>query len=358
MKINILYKFIEKPWGGGNQFLKALKKAFIDKGCYEDNAKKADVILFNSHHELNNIARLKHQFHEKIFIHRVDGPMIIVRGKGAKLDKIIFAFNNLIADGTVFQSNWSRGKCFELGLKKNIFETTIINAPDNEIFNPANKLKFNPNRKIKLIATSWSSNWKKGFKVYQWLDEHLDFDKYEMVFIGNSPVSFKNIKCHAPLNQQALARELVNHDIFIAASQKDSCSNSLIEALHSNLPAVVLNDAGHIEIIGKGGCVFKTPEEIPSLIEDIVNNYDHYQSNIKLPDINEVGNRYYDFFRTVFEKSKKNEYKAKTISIFDYVKLMKEIFFWKITAKFTYQVGPLATFSATNTQRHEEKNHS
>lgn len=61
-------------------------------------------------------------------------------------------------DGTIFQSNWSKDKNLEMGIK----ETTISNAPNPEIFNLCDKIEFSADRKIKLIATSWSANWKKG----------------------------------------------------------------------------------------------------------------------------------------------------------------------------------------------------
>ena len=33
MRINILYQFTDNPWGGGNQFLKAIKK-FVKKETF------------------------------------------------------------------------------------------------------------------------------------------------------------------------------------------------------------------------------------------------------------------------------------------------------------------------------------
>lgn len=34
MKIHILCEFVEGPWGGGNQFLKALRRYLRKKGVY------------------------------------------------------------------------------------------------------------------------------------------------------------------------------------------------------------------------------------------------------------------------------------------------------------------------------------
>jgi len=44
LKVNILFPF-NKYGGGGNQFLKILKKEFINKGIYEENPAEADIIM-------------------------------------------------------------------------------------------------------------------------------------------------------------------------------------------------------------------------------------------------------------------------------------------------------------------------
>jgi len=43
MKIHILYNFQKGPWGGGNQFLKALKKEFNQRGIHEEKPEKAGL---------------------------------------------------------------------------------------------------------------------------------------------------------------------------------------------------------------------------------------------------------------------------------------------------------------------------
>ncbi len=258
LKIHILYNFHAGPFGGQNQFLKALKKNLMEKGVYEEEALKADIILYHSFklEHFIEIINLKLKFPKKLFINRIDGPIYLVRGTDPDIDHIIYDINSLIADGTIFQSEWSKEANQKEGLKKNRFENIILNASDPDIFNPKNKAQFKKLNKIRLITTSWSSNWNKGFKIYKYLDENLNFSKYEMTFIGKSPIKFRNIKWIKPLKSEDLAFQLKHHDIFITASQYESCSNSLIEALNCGLPAIVLNDGGNPEIISKAGLFF------------------------------------------------------------------------------------------------------
>jgi len=153
VSINILFHF-DKYGGGGNQFLKALRKRFKEQHIYQDSPIGAKVILFNSHHAFDEVFHIKKNHPYKIFVQRIDGPIHLVRGRDKDLDKVIFKFNKLLADGIIFQSNW----CKEWN-KKNIgifsrYETIIYNAPDSDIFNRTGKINFGKTQKIGLISTS------------------------------------------------------------------------------------------------------------------------------------------------------------------------------------------------------------
>jgi glycosyltransferase involved in cell wall biosynthesis len=331
MRVHILFEFKDGSWGGGNQFLKSLKKYLQSADVYEPAPAKADVILFNSHQSTAEVARFKLKCPGKLFVHRIDGPMRLYNKMSDKRDNIVFAANKYLADATVFQSTWSQQQNHLLGLPKRRFETVIVNAPEPTVFNRKGKIPFSTQRRVRLIATSWSPNWNKGFRVYQWLDENLDFSKYEMLFVGRTPVEFKNIK-HIPLlNSEQLAGELKKSDIFITASQKDPCSNSLIEALHCGLPAVGLRDGGHPEIISDCGETFIEADEIPELLEKIAKNYAEYQTSICYPSISEVAKQYCDFVSQVYQNIQNKKSKVKSFGWISYARIMATICRWKLS---------------------------
>ena len=330
MKVTIIFDLKEGPYGGANQFLKALKKYFKSINVYEESYGNADVVLFNSYQNVSEAAKLKYQYPNKVFIHRVIGPIRLYNTGQDKRDDIANIANRLIADGTIFQSQWSREQNHKVGFNKNNFDTVITNAADPNIFSSAGKGSFHNDRKIRVIANSWSSNWKKGFMVYQWLDNNLDFNKIEMAFIGNAPIVFKNIGHIQPLNSEDLAKELKRNDIFITASEKEACSNSLIEALSCGLPAIAVRDGSHPEVIGKGGEVFNNPQDIPFFIEKMANNYEFYQKSIKIPALKETGDRYYNFCNRVYETSQTGEYTPKKLSSLGRLRIIKAIYAWKI----------------------------
>lgn len=331
MCINIQFPF-DKYGGGGNQFLKALRKRFKEQNIYEDSHIKARVILFNSHHSFNRVLSIKKNHPGKIFIHRIDGPIHLVRGRNKELDEIIYKFNKVVADGIIFQSDW----CRELNEKESgissKYETVIHNAPDSKIFNRIEKIEFGKNKKIKLISTSNSSNWRKGFDIYKYLDENLDFSRYEMTFVGNSPIDFKNIKWIKWVPSLKLAGILRRHDIYINASQNDPCSNSLIEALCCGLPAVALNNGGHPELVKKGGELFNKKEDIIEKIERIVKDYKAYQSQIPKFSIEEVALKYYEFAQRIWRDIQNGKYKSKELNLLsqvDFYRLKFIILRWK-----------------------------
>lgn len=330
IKINIMYNFHKGPWGGGNQFLKALKREFQKSGIYESNPSKADCIIFNSHHNFNEVIKFKIKKQSKIFIHRVDGPISNYRKDDYDIDKIIYTFNYFLADGTIFQSNWSRQANYKLGMKKNTYETIIMNAVDPQIFNEKNKMIFDDAKKIQLIANSWDPRWKKGFQIYKYLDENLDFSKYEMTFIGQSPIKFKNIKWIKPLPSLELAKQLKFHNIFISASREEACSNSLIEALQCGLPAVVPKGGSNPKILGNAGELFEGKKDVIEKIEMVAQNYRQYQKRINVQMIHAIAEKYQAFCSDIFKDYINNNYIPKRSDYFLLFKLRYFLFKQKI----------------------------
>ena len=322
--INISFEFHGGPWGGGNQFLKALKNELIKRGIYEKDPNKADVILINSHHDIDEAIKLKKKHQDKIFIHRIDGPVYLIRNEDLNIDKFIFLVNSRLADGTIFQSIWSKQKNYSLGLKENNFEAIIMNAVDHSIFYPKDEILEGKHRgeKWNLIATSWSPNMNKGFDLYKYLDENLDFQQYSLKFIGHSPIEFKNVIHLEPMAPNELADQLRKSDIYITGSKNDPCSNSLIEALACGLPCVVLNDGGHPEIIKNGGETFNTFEECLAKLELIKREYKRYRENIQIPNIEDITTQYTNFMKNLYIKSIHDEFKIKRLKFLDYYKIV------------------------------------
>lgn len=290
---SIFHEFEPPPAGGGHQFLRALMKQAEAKGLRIENnriSRTTRACLFNSFNfDEKRLYLLKRN--SVLYVHRVDGPIDVYRGWNGGVDRGIHAINRRMAEKSIFQSRYSLEKHLELGM---VFRNPVVimNAADPEIFNPQGKAPFSHDRKTRLIAASWSNNINKGASVYQWLDENLDWNRFEFTFVGQSPIEFKNIRMIPSVDSYKLAALLREHDVYITASRNDPCSNSLIEALACGLPAVYLQSGGHPEIVKQAGAGFKVAEQIPDLLDEVVMNYGLFQSRISLPTIKEVSEEY------------------------------------------------------------------
>lgn len=329
-KVHIAVELVEGPYGGSHQFLKALRNRLRHKGVYSEILGEADVLLIDSFQFLQQVVEAKSLKPEITIVHRIDGPIRLYNSMSDFRDIVINTTNYFLADATIFQSSWSQKENYRLGLKPTIFEAVVPNAPDPLIFNEIGRKEFSKNDKGRLIAVSWSSNWKKGFKSYQWLDENLDFSKYDMTFIGNSPVTFKNIKHLPPMDSKELADQLRKHDILIFASEFEACSNTLLEALHCGLPVVAKNATSNPSVMKMGGELFDQPKDIPVLLERIFSLYYEYQQRIQILTLDEVVEQYYSFFLEIYEANKTGCYKPKSFNYLSRVCLLGILKWWKI----------------------------
>lgn len=291
--LSIFHQFAPPPTGGGHQFLMAFWREAETHGIKIENnllSTSTRACLFNSfNYDLQRLRRLWRN--SVLYVHRVDGPIDVYRGRQDGVDQSIWHANRELADKTIFQSQYSLKKHMELGLEfKN--PVVVLNAADPHIFHAQGRAVFSRNRKIRLIASSWSDNINKGASVYQWLDGHLDWDHFAFTFVGRSSVTYKNIQMLPPVDSQKMAELFREHDIYITASKNDPCSNSLIEALTCGLPALYLMSGGHPEIVREAGFGFDAPEQIPALLDRLIENYEGCKAKIAIPSLSDICTEY------------------------------------------------------------------
>lgn len=324
MKVKILSRLIDGPWGGGNQFQKSLFKFFKDENISTIHSFNANVIFINGHQwtsKLLLLFLLKKIRNNILFVHRVDGPMFLARGSKDQflLDKLIIFFNKKFIDGTIFQSEWTKRECLKIGFGNFINEPKVIhNAADREIFYRKKIAKKNQDKKINLVSSSWSTNQRKGFYILDYLDQNLDFKKYNLTFIGNTSSSFMNIKILPPLDSVSLAREFRKGDIYIQTSEVESCSNSVIEAISCGLIPLARDNSSHPELISLyGGILYKDTRDIIQKLDLASSEIYDYKENLNPPKIETIGKDYYSFFETCFQNNERK--KVSTLSFLNLV---------------------------------------
>jgi len=231
-------------------------------------------------------------------VHRIDGPIYLIRGFDREKDEFCFELNDTLASATVVQSSWTFQRIVEMGYRpKN--PVIIHNGVDQSIFHSRGKIPFKRGRKVRLISTSWSNNPRKGGPIYKWIEENLDWERFDYTFVGNVSQPFDRVKHIPALPSEELAGLLREHDIYITASSNDPCSNALIEALACGLPALYLNDGGHPELVGYGGLPFNDTDEIMPQLDRLAQDYEMFRNLISVQTIDAVAEKYLDLIRRV-----------------------------------------------------------
>jgi glycosyltransferase involved in cell wall biosynthesis len=281
------------PAGGGHQFLRALTRELEGRGLEVEHnriSRGTGTCLFNSFNfDFTRLRRFSRPGCR--LVHRVDGPVGAYRGYDDGTDRRIVELNRELADATILQSRFSLEKHLELGLE--LRETTVVpNAVDPAIFHPPEERELLAGRKARVIVSSWSVNPRKGADTFAWLDRNLDRERFELTYLGQAPVGFEWIRAIGPLASDEVAAELRRHDVYVAASRDDPCSNALLEALACGLPAAYLESGGHPELVGAGGLPFRADEELPGVLERLVADLDAYRAAISVPSISSVADRY------------------------------------------------------------------
>jgi glycosyltransferase involved in cell wall biosynthesis len=293
-EIVLIHEFHKPPYGGGNQFMIALKGELLRRGIDIGSnhiGSRTKAVLFNFFNfDFDKLKRM-HRTGVRM-VHRVDGPVSVYRGKDVEIDKRIWEINRDLANSTVFQSHYSLEKNRLLGFEF-VNPVVIHNASDPMIFHSVGRI-FSPrtNKKVRLVSTSWSDNPRKGQAVYKWLDEHLDINKYDYTFVGRCQAEFRRIRRIDPLPSRELANILRQNHIFIMPSQFESCSNALVEALSCGLPSVYHSSGSNAELVKDAGFGFLEAEEIPFMLDRIVADYETFQKRICNPSLSEVADEY------------------------------------------------------------------
>ena len=170
-------------------------------------------------------------------VHRVDGPIGVYRGFDDGTDDLIAELNAELADATILQSRFSLEKHVELGFA--LREPVVIpNAVDPAIFHPPAGREPLEGRRVRVIATSWSDNPRKGGATLGWLDRNLDHARFELTFAGRRAGDVRARPRRRPTRLARRSPTLMRtQDAYLAPSYDDPCSNALLEALACGLPA-------------------------------------------------------------------------------------------------------------------------
>jgi glycosyltransferase involved in cell wall biosynthesis len=290
----VFHEFEPPPAGGGHQFMRALVRELEGRGLVVERQRISEATptcLFNSFNfDFERLRRFSARGAR--MVHRVDGPIGVYRGFDDGTDARIAGINAELASATILQSRFSLDKHRELGFK--LREPVVVpNAVDPAIFHPPVARDPLAGRRIRVIATSWSDNPRKGADALAWLDRNVDPTRFALTFAGRRPsIDFEHVEVVGPLDSSSLADLLRTQDVYLAPSRDDPCSNALLEALACGLPAVYCDSGGHPELVGDAGLPFRGDDELGDVLEHVVSELDERRAAITVRPIAWVADRY------------------------------------------------------------------
>lgn len=266
-RIFISKSLYEGKTGGGNNFLRILNENLRKSGHNSSKARFSTTILISSHHNIIRNLITKLMFPQKKFIIRIDGKSSLHRSS-IYWDRLVEWQAKYLADSIIYQSEWSRNIWKDRLKTLNKPSIVILNSCDSEIFYPR-KQNNRLEPEIRIISSANSSNKNKGMKEIYKLDALLakTMNKRYSINIFGFGVTSKqfhpnNIILNPIIEQRALANEIRKSDIFFAPFIKDSCSNSIIEALACGVPVLALNSGANGELVNENGLLYGSNSEL------------------------------------------------------------------------------------------------
>lgn len=320
----INYATTDKPWGGSNSFLSALKfylKTSDSINIVENVNENFDLMLLNTAYaapgkyiSLGSI-RSFHKYGYPNYFRFLGNSLkkksvkIILRLDGlrkfysdtsnAKGDSIQLALIQY-ADAIIFQSKESLNQFKSIKGELPVPHFIIYNGVNQNIFNLKNKLFWNNNNKLNIFTTSWSTNLRKGFSDIASLSLLKDVT---VNFVGKWPeeIGKRNVHIKPPMPQNLLAEEYKKNDIFFFPSRNEACPNVILEALACGLPVIYHTSGGTPEIASAYGVPLTNDirEDIKKLSADYVSIIKKIRADHHLFSIDYAGSKYAEVFHKV-----------------------------------------------------------
>jgi glycosyltransferase involved in cell wall biosynthesis len=223
-----------------------------------------DIFFANSWAVDYGVVRRAKRTHPSIIVaHRVDGSAVDYGGNpDADRDQ---ARVNLLADVTVFQSEYSRHSTRQKFPVVAQDGPVIYNPVDLERFRPTGPRLTLPEGSPRVACASWSVNRRKG----TWQIAEIAAAHPEVLFVlcgrFDGGVDRDNIIRLGQLDRDGMASALRSCDVFLNLSENDPCPNVVIEALASGLPVLYKASGGVPELVGDCGVALEPDGFAPAL---------------------------------------------------------------------------------------------
>jgi glycosyltransferase involved in cell wall biosynthesis len=295
IRIHFTYRHVDGPWGGANNFIRALRAVLRQSGRFQpvdDAADDCDVIFMNQLGTgpagKGHVVTL-----DEVRRFRAAGRRVVARAVNLNLHAFRHGPKNLVvgwwndrqtiallnmADLVVFQSAYQRA-FFERAGYRGSRSVVIHNGAPREYWvdHPAPPSKDGPLRVVSSTASPRAS------KRHDLIARLSLCQGVEVTHLGAWPgkVHQARVRCLGMQGQQAMVTEFARSHAFLHAAVKDPCPNAVFEALCAGLPVVYNPGPGSsAEIVGRcglpllehnvGGTVAQLRQQLPALRDAVL----------------------------------------------------------------------------------------
>jgi glycosyltransferase involved in cell wall biosynthesis len=323
MKVFSAYKTIDKPWGGANNFLRALWQEMYD--CYGitfvEDPGKADIAFFNQMSAGPGSGSKKYQWKDIKKIRKTNASSKIVI-RAINLDKLVGQLpwwkyylgvgfrkdRNAIkalqsADCIIYQSQYQKKLYDSCGIKPKMFRI-IHNGAARSFSAEATRPVLLEDQDLIILSVSFSTG---KYKRHDYIAEISKIPGVKVLYAGSWP---ENVN-----PQKTILQGVVDHTTLLELMRQahylfhpsvhDVCPNTLLESLYAGMP-VIYNSALEtgLEIAGIHGIPYN-PDNPMETILFARNNYKKMIQALSFDKtkygIERAAEDYYDLFTTLKE---------------------------------------------------------
>lgn len=254
IKLHFAYRHVEGPWGGANNFVRALNQFISNSPDFELVAttdQKFDILFMNQlgagpgggkkHWNLGEIRALIAEQQCKLVVRAVNVKMKVRLEGGLRTlvndylqDRKVLKLLNQ-ADMVIFQSQYQFDMFRSAGFLGESYKI-IHNGADPAYW--VEKPHYSAlSGKLKLVSSSFSD---RAFKRHDLIAAISELPDVEVVHVGNWPrsVGLGKVVQAGVLRQEEMRSLMEGCHYLLHPAYLDACPNSVVEALNMGLPVI------------------------------------------------------------------------------------------------------------------------
>jgi glycosyltransferase involved in cell wall biosynthesis len=283
IKIHFTYRHVEKPWGGANSFIRALRGRMEADGGYrfmESIDDECDVMFMNQlgtgpgngrgHHRLGDVRRTISGDGRQVIVRAVNlnrhafsmGPRNILFGTLQDLATIKLL--NL-ADKVIFQSAYQASVFAAAGYRGGNAHV-IHNGSDLSFWNDGVPMKLGTGP-LRIVSATASD---RATKRHDLIARASMLKGIEVLHCGAWPKGLNpgNVRLLGTLTRFEMAKLYAEAHLFMHPAVKDPCPNAIFEAVCAGLPVLYNPGPGSsLEIVGECGMALNEDAMENTLLE-------------------------------------------------------------------------------------------